>query len=91
MKSVMKRRSPCGERGLKLLFCTLSFALEGRSPCGERGLKYGNIVEQRRFIQSLPLRGAWIEIHPSWNDVFGHVSLPLRGAWIEIGCWLRRP
>ena len=36
-------------------------------------------------FQSLPLRGAWIEITVKL-DIFAHPqSLPLRGAWIEIG------
>ena len=36
------------------------------------------------FAQSLPVRGAWIEITADVNqgNVLG--SLPVRGAWIEI-------
>ena len=39
--AVNRRRSPCGERGLKCpgVDC-LDFCGKGRSPCGERGLKY---------------------------------------------------
>ena len=32
-------RSPCGERGLKLVRSTVAWRWNGRSPCGERGLK----------------------------------------------------
>ena len=35
---------------------------------------------------SLPMRGAWIEILPSFVEALGTVSLPMRGAWIEILC-----
>ena len=37
------------------------------------------------FALSLPVRGAWIEMHE--NRVFPVIkkSLPVRGAWIEIG------
>ena len=33
-------RSPCGERGLKCRYSTLSRLRLCRSPCGERGLKF---------------------------------------------------
>ena len=33
---------------------------------------------------SLPVRGAWIEIHILWDVFPGMLSLPVRGAWIEI-------
>ena len=36
---VGSRRSPCGERGLKLVLMMLVSVMLGRSPCGERGLK----------------------------------------------------
>ena len=43
------------QRNLKLLF--------GRSPCGERGLKYAfSSSKFTKVRQSLPVRGAWIEI-----------------------------
>ena len=36
------------------------------------------------IIESLPVRGAWIEIS-SYSDVMlNQKSLPVRGAWIEI-------
>ena len=34
--------------------------------------------------ESLPLRGAWIEIVMVFCLCYPWVSLPLRGAWIEI-------
>ena len=35
-----RRRSPCGERGLKCDGFLLHVGIRRRSPCGERGLKY---------------------------------------------------
>ena len=37
-------------------------ALRCRSPCGERGLKFRNQSFQRCPFESLPVRGAWVEI-----------------------------
>ena len=34
--------------------------------------------------QSLPVRGAWIEIRRAADLLQRRVSLPVRGAWIEI-------
>ena len=42
--------------------------LRCRSPCGERGLKYLAGVGFDGVVQSLPVRGAWIEIHPANAD-----------------------
>ena len=58
------RRSPCGERGLK---CEGRAPLRNaglcRSPCGERGLKFIRVAARAAAEhQSLPVRGAWIEI-----------------------------
>ncbi len=36
------------------------------------------------FAQSLPVRGAWIEIFYCHARLRNAVSLPVRGAWIEI-------
>ena len=36
--------------------------LSGRSPCGERGLKLRTCYLRPPLQQSLPVRGAWIEI-----------------------------
>ena len=36
------------------------------------------------FQQSLPVRGAWIEIQSVRTAVVPKQSLPVRGAWIEI-------
>ena len=37
--------------------------LRCRSPCGERGLKSAEVHETRNAEQSLPVRGAWIEMY----------------------------
>ena len=58
-----KRRSPCGERGLKFLgHKALACDVPRRSPCGERGLKSYVRREAIELVESLPVRGAWIEI-----------------------------
>ena len=36
------------------------------------------------FAQSLPVRGAWIEMSGKMLACTNLVSLPVRGAWIEI-------
>ena len=36
------------------------------------------------LAESLPTRGAWIEINGNADEVDGEKSLPTRGAWIEI-------
>ena len=36
--------------------------LMGRSPCGERGLKSHGANLPNALLQSLPVRGAWIEM-----------------------------
>ena len=46
----MDRRSPLGERGLKLTFVGLSMITQCRSPLGERGLKYGIDVHLLEFV-----------------------------------------
>ena len=33
---------------------------------------------------SLPVRGAWIEIHVNHVELDDDSSLPVRGAWIEM-------
>ena len=78
------RRSPCGERGLKCIKSSSIFWLVCRSPCGERGLKSRIITIFITRIMSLPMRGAWIEIHFGVVSPDSRLSLPMRGAWIEI-------
>ena len=80
-------RSPCGERGLKCwLLLSLAFVPHSRSPCGERGLKYRDeAAEGRDGIESLPVRGAWVEITGRMRRApRNRGSLPVRGAWVEI-------
>ena len=57
----------------------------GRSPCGERGLKCPMNYKVVIMPESLPVRGAWVEI--LLNDCglpACRWSLPVRGAWVEI-------
>ena len=43
----------------------MSSAFAGRrSPHGERGLKFRHLIKLLHMLQSLPTRGAWIEIFP---------------------------
>ena len=57
----------------------------GRSPSGERGLKSEGHQQGGGVRQSLPIRGAWIEIRVCLDTHRVVRSLPIRGAWIEIG------
>ena len=80
-----KRRSPCGERGLKSRIGHSTERNNCRSPCGERGLKFHDVFVDNVGIKSLPVRGAWIEILLSkLSKLMCNPSLPVRGAWIEI-------
>ena len=78
-------RSPHGERGLKSVAALLIAPPKCRSPHGERGLKYFSDNYNRLRRQSLPARGAWVEIY-KMSDFVGQTitSLPARGAWVEI-------
>ena len=81
-----KCRSPHGERGLKYQRRAGIAKINGRSPHGERGLKYCVLSSNLSYAESLPTRGAWIEIRSlSFVRCSGVRSLPTRGAWIEIG------
>ena len=54
----LRRRSPCGERGLKYYYIIpLSFEF-GRSPCGERGLKFPCTFALRGRIPVAPRAGS---------------------------------
>ena len=48
------RRSPCGERGLKLRCSAQSSIAAGRSPCGERGLKLPTTYIIHRLVCRSP-------------------------------------
>ena len=65
--------------------------MASRSPHGERGLKWLSGGLGRVPLQSLPSRGAWIEIRYALHQLHGGKSLPSRGAWIEIFCGFPRP
>ena len=51
-------------------------------------MKSGVAYWYRYSDESLPVRGAWIEIFVLRADNPGISSLPVRGAWIEIYYWL---
>ena len=56
-----------------------------RSPHGERGLKFKRLRKYFDGKQSLPPRGAWIEmLFSALSNLVLRRSLPPRGAWIEI-------
>ena len=63
----------------------LAVVTQSRSPHGERGLKCHLTTDKHPGNQSLPTRGAWIEISVLnvVPESYGE-SLPTRGAWIEI-------
>ena len=66
------------------LALNISHVFTSRSPRGERGLKL-NIGKAVLYLpQSLPSRGAWIEIYYLLRRLNDKLSLPSRGAWIEI-------
>ena len=50
-------------------------------------MKYLQILQRIRYIASLPVRGAWVEINSHMSFAICTVpSLPVRGAWVEISC-----
>ena len=59
---IYRGRSPHGERGLKFVEIPSASGVIGRSPHGERGLKSLEPICARSPLESLPARGAWIEI-----------------------------
>ena len=63
-RTLPRGRSPCGERGLKYCHVGKELPACSRSPCGERGLKCCLYSFAALLLQSLPVRGAWIEIIP---------------------------
>ena len=81
------RRSPCGERGLKLSLCLKYIIPFGRSPCGERGLKYVKHSFHLKTEKSLPMRGAWIEMslnHSFQMRAYGRSPCGERGLKYRI-------
>ena len=63
------RRSPHGERGLKFSQGYRVELIPGRSPHGERGLKCYGQTAGVAPQQSLPSRGAWIEITSTKTEI----------------------
>ena len=80
------RRSPCGERGLKLTNVRPYSLSHGSLPVRGAWIEMGKSLTSSAFpTMSLPVRGAWIEIPPARHPhPSPHKSLPVRGAWIEI-------
>ena len=75
------RRSPCGERGLKSDGVVIVGGHPAcRSPCGERGLKYQVLMCLFAHRQSLPVRGAWIEILPVQDEPITATVAPRAGS-----------
>ena len=58
----LQSRSPHGERGLKSCGPASTVIAMCRSPHGERGLKLTSLRRSLSPPESLPTRGAWIEI-----------------------------
>ena len=74
-------RSPCGERGLKwtVVECKQN-ARKCRSPCGERGLKLHVDIHASGILESLPVRGAWVEMLPQLIAMLVSVVAPRAGS-----------
>ena len=53
-----------------------------RSPCGERGLKSAFILALRALRESLPVRGAWIEIRDALRR-FGPCHVAPRAGSVD--------
>ena len=84
-KSFTASRSPRGERGLKYLIWRRQPPVHvRRSPRGERGLKCHSTTCSDGSLQSLPSRGARVEIDREAMPHDGSESLPSRGARVEI-------
>ena len=53
---------------------------DGRSPCGERGLKSRGCAKKPANRQSLPVRGAWIEISDADGNAKVSAVAPRAGS-----------
>ena len=63
MEEQVQSLSPCGESGLKFIVVVVPIPYTvGLSPCGESGLKLILLLDGILSVQSLPMRGEWIEI-----------------------------
>ena len=96
----VKSRSPHGERGLKLVDDgEVKVVAKGRSPHGERGLKWEISGIAPCYRQSLPPRGAWIEIPlfslPDRRDIrrspHGERGLKLTGIPLYLPVYMVAP
>ena len=80
-----RRRSPCGERGLKSSRRSQQRKVYASLPV--RGawieIRHANCHDAIQR-SSLPVRGAWIEMKTQKSFALTRWSLPVRGAWIEM-------
>ena len=91
-EEIYSRRSPHGERGLKLHILARRAERFGRSPHGERGLKFLVVPSDRPAVRRSPHgeRGLKSPVRLAVAEV--GESLSSRRAWIEIqlaGQWWR--
>ena len=77
-------RSPCGERGLKLLHRRRSRDGAPSLPVRGAWIEISLDMMLAPLLLSLPVRGAWIEMQLITAKFRHLLSLPVRGAWIEI-------
>ena len=78
------RRSPHGERGLKLKVDIYSPIEEASLPAWGAWIEIQETVTPASHSSSLPAWGAWIEISKASRKGTRPASLPAWGAWIEI-------
>ena len=69
VRAPMLSRSPCGERGLKLLYARA--ARHGKASLPVRGawIEIRHAAQAAVFPESLPVRGAWIEMPFAFGGV----------------------
>ena len=53
-------------------------------------MKYLHMISLHTVPRSLPVRGAWVEIHILEVSCLLIMSLPVRGAWVEISGAVRK-
>ena len=89
--NLFPRRSPCGERGLKLQTQNALWTSWRSLPVRGAWVEILNLRRNVRILASLPVRGAWVEILPLSVRGSFCTSLPVRGAWVEMETiWKRR-
>ena len=81
---MLRSRSPCGERGLKLRPDGQSHQEVRRSPCGERGLKSSEVSAPGEHRRRSPCGERGLKSRAACTGRTSRTSLPVRGAWVEI-------